>query len=46
VLDGQGREEAANLLVAELGGGPTADESLIAANPKAKGFEGAVGVIA
>jgi hypothetical protein len=46
MLDGQRREETANLLVAELGGGPTPDESLKAANPKAVGFEGAVGVIA
>ena len=45
MLDGQEREETANFLVAEFGGGPTAYEGLKACHPKAIGFEGPHGVI-
>ena len=45
-LNGQGGEEPANFLVAEFGGGATADEGLKSCDPKAVGFEGPGGVIA
>ena len=46
MLDGQRREEAANLVVAELGCGPTADKGLKPFDPKAVSFKGPVGVVA
>ena len=46
MLDGQGGEKAANLLVAKLDGGPTADKGLKPDDPKAIGFERPGGVIA
>jgi hypothetical protein len=46
VLDGQRREEAANLLVAEFGSGPAADKGLKSNDPKAVSFEGPPRVIA
>ncbi len=46
MLDGQRGKEAANLLVAEFGGGSAADESLKTSDPKAIGFEGAGGIVA
>ncbi len=46
MLDGQGGEEAANLLIAELSGRPAADEGLEPRDPMAIGLEGSAGVIA
>ena len=46
MLDDQGRKEAANLLVAEFGGGSAAHKGPKSADPKTVGFKGPAGVIA
>jgi hypothetical protein len=45
MLDGQGREKAANLLIAELSCRSAMDEGLEPSDPKAIGFEGPAGII-
>ena len=45
VLDGQGRQEAANLLIAKLSGRSATNECLEPSDPKAVGFKGPVGII-